>query len=217
MPFRSVEFGDSIINTKSVPTAQSPWWYQLKTASFRVGTSHAAAFFLFLLFSLHGKSFPWQWWPLYRRAPVPCSSPKALLPWGVGKHLAAQFLHPLASPPSGQARAMGFEYNISSCHHAGIGSIAWTAPSRKPCGVPSLLVQWLQAATTDHLMNFTVRPQLINIIFLFQSVFQVFLECHKWRAGLFTKCPVLNPIYMQKLCQLTPRLNQCKPLLWGLF
>lgn len=34
MPFRSVEFGDSIINMKSVLTAQSPWWYQLKTAPF---------------------------------------------------------------------------------------------------------------------------------------------------------------------------------------
>ena len=47
MPFRSFEFGDSIKNTKSLPTAQSPRWYQLKTASFRVGTSHAPVFFFF--------------------------------------------------------------------------------------------------------------------------------------------------------------------------
>lgn len=81
----------------------------------------------------------------------------------------------------------------------------------------SPLLQRLRAASTDHLTDFAVRPHLNIIIFLCQSVFQVFLECHEWRAGLHTKCPVLNPIYMQKLCQFTLRLNQCKPLLWGLF
>lgn len=163
---------------------------------------------------------------IFSVAPLPpctCAmlSPKAWLPWAAGKHLALHSHCPISAhrscPPSGQKWVMGFEHNISSWHHAGMASVTWAALSRKPCGDCSLLVQPLWAATVDCLTSFTVRPRFINIIFLFQSVFQVFLECRKWRAGLCTKCPVLNPIYMQKLCQLTLRLNQCKPLLWGLF
>lgn len=101
MPFRSVEFGDSIINMKSVLTAQSPWWYQLKTAPFSWHFSCRCFFPFFFLLSFHGKSFPWQWWPCCCHAPVPCSSPRARLPWPLGKHLA-QFLCPSARPPSGQ-------------------------------------------------------------------------------------------------------------------
>lgn len=177
MPFRSVKFGDSIINMKSVLTAQSPWWYQLKTASFRVGTCHAAAFFSFFpLFSFQGKSFPW---PRYHHAPVPCSSPRAWLPWAAGKYLAFHSRCPICAhrswPSVCQKWAMGSEHNISSWHHACMASVAWAAPSRKPCGDPALLVQRLWAGTADRLMNFTVRPQFINIIFLFQSVFQVFI------------------------------------------
>lgn len=99
MPFRSVEFGDSVINTKSVLTTQSPWWCQLKTASFRVGTSHAAAFFFPpLFFSRQFCSV--QLWPLHCCAPVPCSSPRARLLLVVGKHHNFHSFCPIAVPLS---------------------------------------------------------------------------------------------------------------------
>lgn len=56
MPFRSVEFGDSIINMKSVLTTQSPWWYQLKTAPFSWHFS-CLCFFPFFSFFLSRQIF----------------------------------------------------------------------------------------------------------------------------------------------------------------
>lgn len=141
MPFRSFKFGDSIINTKRVLAAQSPWWYQLKTASFRVGTSHAAAFsplfFLFTAYLFHGNGGPSTTIHLCH-APAPRHEFLGQRGNTLLSTIAVQFLYPLGSPSSIQTRAMAFKNSISSCRHAGIGSIAWIAPNRKLCGVPSL-------------------------------------------------------------------------------
>lgn len=113
MPFRSVEFGDSIINMKSVLTAQSPWWYQLKTAPFSWHFS-CCCFFPFSSFSFHGKSFPWQWWPRCHHAPVPCSSPRARLPQAGGSTLLSPLLLPSVCAPQLALRlAIGEHWDLS--------------------------------------------------------------------------------------------------------
>lgn len=73
----------------------------IKDSAIQLALLMPLLFSLFFLLSFHGKSFPWQWWPCCCHAPVPCSSPRARLPWPLGKHLA-QFLCPSACPPSGQ-------------------------------------------------------------------------------------------------------------------
>lgn len=105
MPFRSVKFGDSIINMKSVLTAQSPWWYQLKTASFRVGTCHAAAFFLFSPFFLfkanlfHGPATTTH----LCHAPAPGHDFLGQQGNTSLSTRAAQFAHTVAGPPSARS------------------------------------------------------------------------------------------------------------------
>lgn len=141
MPFRSFEFGDSIINTKSMPTAQSPRWYQLKTALFIVGTSHAATFSFFLFFLCMANLFHGSGGLCITvhlcHTPAPG---RDFLGWSGNfllSSLAAQFLSLWVSLSPGQLWAMRFGYNTSSCHHTGTGSIAWTAHSRKSMVSPS--------------------------------------------------------------------------------
>lgn len=77
MPFRSVEFGDSIINMKSVLTAQSPWWYQLKTAPFSWHFS-CRCFFPFFSFFLSRQIFS-----MAAVAPLPAHTCAMLQPQGM--------------------------------------------------------------------------------------------------------------------------------------
>lgn len=167
---------------KSVLTAQSPWWYQLKTAPFSWHFS-CRCFFPFFSFFLSRQIFS-----MAAVALLPAHTCAMLQPQGTassagGEAPCSPLLLPTFCAPQlvlHLARREQWDLSpISSCHRAGTGRAACAAPSRKPCGVPSPLLQRLRAAAADHLTNFTVRPQLIIIIFLFQSVFQVFLECHK--------------------------------------
>lgn len=212
MPFRSVEFGDSIINMKSMLTAQSPWWYQLKTAPFSWHFSRRCFFPFFRVFLL------WQIFSMALLAPLPPRTCAMLQPqarflgqWGstLPSPLTARFLC-LSSCSIWPDVSGGIWVQALFVSPCGDRQSLLCCPQQKALWCPpprSLLLQRLRAATADHLINFMVRPQLIFIIFLFQSVFQVFLECHEWRAGIRTKCPVLNPIYMQKLCQFYPEVK----------
>lgn len=105
MPFRSVEFGDSIINMKSVLTAQSPWWYQLKTAPFSWHFSCRCFFPFFFFFPFtanlfHGSGGPAAAMHLCH-APAPGHG--FLGPWGstLPSSCAPQLVLHLASLSSG--------------------------------------------------------------------------------------------------------------------
>lgn len=145
MPFRSVEFGDSIINMKSVLTAQSPRWYQLKTAPFSWHFSCRCffpffPFFPFMANLFHGSGGPAAATHLCH-APAPghgclgrrgreAPCPALWLP----AFCAPQLLLHLASQSSGIWVQC---VSVSPCRDRA----ACAAPSTKPCGVPSPQLQ----------------------------------------------------------------------------
>lgn len=111
MPFRSVEFGDSIINMKSVLTAQSPWWYQLKTAPFSWHFS-CRCFFPFFSFFLSRQIFSMA--VVAPLLPRTCAmlQPRGTASGPVGKHLALPSCCPVSVPLSSSSVWPGISSGI---------------------------------------------------------------------------------------------------------